>query len=154
MLIRSSSCSRLADRDHRAAQVALDPAAELGDQPDRLERQHRRQLPAVAGADRRQDEQADGPLDLADRLELLAGEREPRVRADPPAAQIAGVEPAGVREHPARELVRAALIEPERTGERAALIELVGPHRRVIERDRQPRAGRARAARRAHSPAR
>jgi hypothetical protein len=36
------------DREHRDAQVALQPAAELCDQPDRLQRQHRHQLPPVS----------------------------------------------------------------------------------------------------------
>ena len=36
-----------ADRQHRRAQVALEPSAELRDQPDRVEGQHRHPLPAV-----------------------------------------------------------------------------------------------------------
>jgi hypothetical protein len=36
------------DRQHRRSQITLEPSAELRDQPDRVEREHRHQLPAVA----------------------------------------------------------------------------------------------------------
>ena len=65
------------DRHDAGPQVAFDPAAELGDEPDHVERQHGRQLPAVRRLQCRHDEHADGPVDVADGFELLAGEREP-----------------------------------------------------------------------------
>ena len=60
-------------------------------QPDRVERQHRRELPALSAFGRR-EEQPDRPLHLLHGGQLLAGERQPRGRGDPPAAQIAGLE--------------------------------------------------------------
>ena len=75
-----------------------------------------------------------GRSTLPDRPEPLAGEREPGVRADPPAAQVAGVELAGVGEQPPRQVVRQMVVEPERAGEHAPLIELIRPHARIVER--------------------
>ncbi len=85
-----------AHRQDRRAQIALEPATELRDQPDRAEHEHRHQLPAVARPERRHDAHADRPLHGAHAAELLAGERQPGVRADPPAAQVRGVELVGV----------------------------------------------------------
>ena len=142
-MIRSSSASRLADRYDGRAQIALEPAAELRDQSDRVERQHRHQLPAVARPERRHDEHADRPLHPIHAAELLAGERQPAVGADPPAAQVDGVELIGVGEHPPRQIVRAIVLEPERAGERAPLVEVVRPDRRILELDRQPHVSAA-----------
>jgi hypothetical protein len=65
------------DRNDCRAEIAVEPAAQLDSQADRLEREHGHQLPPVACRQRRHHEQADWPLDLLDRCELLVGEREP-----------------------------------------------------------------------------
>ena len=41
-------------------------------------------------------------------------------------------------EHPPRQIVRPALLNAEAAGERAPLIGRIRPHRRILERDRQP----------------
>ena len=95
---------QLSYRPHRqdgGAQVAFQPAAERDDQPDRVQREHRQQLPALAASHGGHDEHADRPFDFADRFELLVGERQPGRRRDPPAAQVARVELVRVSEHPA-----------------------------------------------------
>ena len=91
-----------------------------------------------SAAQRRDDEHADRPLDPVDRVELLVGERQPRRRGDPPAAQVAGVERVGVGEHPARQVVGLRAGDREPVGERAALVVAVGVDGGVVERDRQP----------------
>ena len=83
----------------RGAQVALKPAAERDEQPDRVQRQHRGQLPALP-AHGGHHEQRDRPLHPVDRVELLAGDRQPCRGGDPPAPQLDRVELVGVREHP------------------------------------------------------
>jgi hypothetical protein len=120
------------------AQVALQGAAERGDQPDRVQRQDGHQLPAVGGPERGRGEHADRPVDALDRRQPGVGEREPGGGGDPPAAQIAGGERVGVRQHPARELVGLLFGDPEAVCERAPLVVERCPHARVVEVDRQP----------------
>ena len=129
------------DRQYRRPQISLEAASELGDQPDRVEREHRHQLPAVTRPERRHDEHANRPLHGADAAEPFAGERQPAVRADSPAPQVRGVELIGVGEHPPRQVVHTIALESERARERAPLVELIRPHPRIFERDRQPSVG-------------
>ena len=59
------------------------------------------------------------------------------VGPDSPAPQIGRLERVWVREHPAGEVVGPAIVVSESAGERAALVQRVGPDARVLERDRQ-----------------
>ena len=82
------------------AQVALQSPAEPSDKSDHVQGEHGRQLPALP-LQRGGDEQPDRALDALDGLELRVGQRQPGLRGDPPAAQIAGVERVGAGERPA-----------------------------------------------------
>jgi hypothetical protein len=129
-----------AGRQHRRAQVVFDAAVERLEEPDRVQRQDRRELPALTALSRR-EEQPDRPLHALHRRELLAGERQPRRRCDPPAAQVAGLERVGVAEQPARQVAGLLAGESKPGSERPALVVAVGVDGRVVERDRQPRVG-------------
>ena len=102
----------------------------------RVQREHRQQLPAFA-VQRGHHEQPYGPLHSVDRLELLVGQRQPGLRAGPPAAQIVGVELAGFRQHPSREIVGLSARDPQPLGDGAALIVAVGVDGGVGEVERQ-----------------
>ena len=82
-LIRSISSLAAAAGSDRGAQVALELPAEGDEQPDRVQREHRGELPAIP-ARGGHDEQRDRPFDPVDCVELLAGYLQPCRGGDPP----------------------------------------------------------------------
>ena len=123
-------------RQRRGPQIALEPPAEGDEQADRVQREHRGQLPPLA-AHRRHDEQRHRPFHAGDRFELLARQREPGGGGDPPAAELVRVELVGMREHPPREVICLRVRQTEADGERAALRRDITEHGRVRQVDRE-----------------
>ena len=151
--MRSSSASAALGGQHRRAQVALERGRRArrpaGSRPARARASAASRSPRTAGT-------TNTPTGRSTRStggQLLVGERQPRGRGDPPAAQVARRRTRrGARAPSARGRRPARRRAPSRRGERAALVVAVRPDRRG--RRGRSAAGRGRAAARSSSCAR